>query len=617
MALVETYKGLGEALAVNVELINSRSGAEGLQEAFKEGGQLDSVLKLLDQKEQQLHDYETNLMAKFDPVNPGAITSDYVNRETAKNEHERMEIQTLRNRLNELSEAAGQSTSAWVRKKATDEFIAGIQQGQKVEKGFLSTLLGVIGNAFKFGGKAELVENTQQLKKFSAELANEKVARFEIPGKAQNLEQQVEVQVEQQVKPKVEVQSNAPEVIQEAAKSKIPPPPLMPDTVVKKGPPVPPEPPKMPEVNVADKVSKKAPGIMDLADELQAAAAARSAKTTVSLDHADYQYVPTGAPKAKKEEGLMSVLKDRIDPDLSGSQPLLDGSYKEQQMSVLYSAMIDGKDELVKELLQHQSEHETGEIDADWGEPVMEIGNTFSAEDLEKIRDAVSETQARVKRGEELPSKIAEKTKQAPEVKSEQASVVPKKVEESVVTNTIPGPPKMPPSAPKLPKTAEVKKPVTAKPVVRADRGDSLSEIQKGTKLKSTKGADVDGGMNVDGFEYTKTPEKTGIAAAMAGRRGAISGYEEKIEELLEDLPAGKQLNELYSAVIEGDKQKIVAIIEVGDQTVFNNKDIERVCHAATKVTVTQAAPKKIIVERGIKELAKAANIELQTSRER
>ena len=590
MASAETYKGLGEALAVNVELINSRSGADGLQEAFKEGGQLDSVLKLLDQKDQQLHEYEANLMAKFDPVNPGAITRDYVNRETAKGEHERMEIQTLRNRLNELSEAAGQSTSAWVRKKATDEFIAGVQQGQKVERGFLSTLLGVIGNAFKFGEKTELVENTQQLKSFSAELANEKVARFEIPGKEQNLEQQVEVQVEQQVKPKVEVQSNAPEVIQEAAKSKIPPPPLM------------------PEVNVADKGGKKAPGIMDLADELQAAA--RSAKTTVSLDHADYQYVPTGVPKVKKEEGLMSVLKDRIDPDLSGSQPLLDGSYKEQQMNVLYSAMIDGKDELVKELLQHQSEHETGEIDADWGEPVMEVGNTFSAEDLEKVRDAVFETQARVKRGEELPGKIAEKTKQAPGVKSGQASVVPKKMEEPVVTNTIPDPPKMPPSAPKLPETAEVKRP-TAKTNVRADRGDLLSEIQKGTKLKST------GGMNVDGFEYTKTPEKTEMAAAMAVRRGAISGYEEKIEELLEDLPAGKQLNELYSAVIEGDKQKIDAIIEVGDQTVFNNKDIERVCHAATKVAATQAVPKKIIVERGIKDLVKAAGIEFQTSRER
>ena len=255
MASAETYKDLGKALAVNVELINSRSGAEGLQEAFKEGGQLDSVLKLLDQKDQQLHEYETNLMAKFDPVNPGAITRDYVNRETAKNEHERMEIQTLRNQLNELSEAAGQSTSAWARKKATDEFVAGILQGQKVEKGFLSTLFGVIGNAFKFGGKTELVENTQQLKSFSAELANEKVARFEIPGKAQNLEQQVEVQIEQQVKPKVEVQSNAPEVIQEAVvgKNKIPPPPLMPDTVVKKGPPVPPELQKMPEVNVADK----------------------------------------------------------------------------------------------------------------------------------------------------------------------------------------------------------------------------------------------------------------------------------------------------------------------------------------------------------------------------
>ena len=39
----------------------------------------------------------------------------------------------------------------------------------------------------------------------------------------------------------------------------------------------------------------------------------------------------------------------------------------------------------------------------------MEVGNTFSVEDLEKIRNAVSETQARVKRGEELPGRVDEK----------------------------------------------------------------------------------------------------------------------------------------------------------------------------------------------------------------
>ena len=95
MASVEMYQDLAQSLAKNVELINSRSGSLGLQDAFKEGGQLNSILKLLDYKENQLNAYESALIAEFDPVKPGAITRDYVNKETSKNEHERTEIQNI------------------------------------------------------------------------------------------------------------------------------------------------------------------------------------------------------------------------------------------------------------------------------------------------------------------------------------------------------------------------------------------------------------------------------------------------------------------------------------------------------------------------------------------
>jgi len=84
---------------------------------------------------------------------------------------------------------------------------------------------------------------------------------------------------------------------------------------------------------------------------------------------------------------------------------------------------------------------------------------------------------------------------------------------------------------------------------------------------------------------------------------------------MLEDLPAKKQLNQLYSAVIEGDKQKINAIIEVGDKDVFTTKDIERVCVAVKKAVENLPVPKKIIADKGVKDLAKAAGIELQTEK--
>ena len=310
MASIETYQNLAQSLAKNVDLINTRSGSLGLQNAFKEGGQLNSILKLLDYKENQLNAYEDALMAEFNPGKPGAVTRDYVNKETSKNENERTEIQSIRNRLTELSEAAGQSTSAFARKKATNDFVAGMQQGQKVETGFLANLIGVISNAFKFGGKGQLVESTQDLESFRAELENEKVARFEIPGvnvsKEKQVEQQVEVSSPELVKA-TEVQNSpgkkapgimdlADELRESAAKrqgveteqsvkaqNNIPEPPSLPESM-KKGP----QPIQQNQAEVQNSPGKKAPGIMDLADELRVKAEARREKKAVSLDHNDY-----------------------------------------------------------------------------------------------------------------------------------------------------------------------------------------------------------------------------------------------------------------------------------------------------------------------------------------
>ncbi len=578
MASVETYQDLAQSLAKNVELINSRSGSLGLQDAFKEGGQLNSILKLLDYKENQLNAYESALIAEFDPVKPGAITRDYVNKETSKNEHERTEIQNIRNRLTELSEAAGQSTSAFARKKATNDFVYGMQQGQKVETGFLANLIGVISNAFKFGGKKQLLESTQGLESFRAELEKEKVARFELPTNTPAKEKQVEQQVE----------VNSPELVKETGvQNNIPEPPPMPDNM-KQGP--------QPISEVQNSPGKKAPGIMDLADELRMKADARKKKNVVSLDHDNYQYISTDSPVQNQGTGLLAGVQKAMNLDKGTPQPLLDGVKKEEQMNALYSAMVDGKNELVDELLSHKSEQDTGRVDEEWDEPILEMANTFSAEDVAAIRTAVSETQARVERGEELPSKLAkqsvEKPKQESITKSEAKPLVKEAATvhvESPATESI-GPPKQ---------TVERVQPVSS--------GNFLAEIQAGKKLKSTQGSD----MNVDGFEYIESPKKSAMASAMEGRRGGISGYSEQIEEMLEDLPAKKQLNQLYSAAIEGDKQKINAIIEVGDKGVFTTKDIERVCVAVKQAVQNLPAPQKIIAEKGVKDLAKAAQIEL------
>ena len=453
-----------------------------------------------------------------------------------------------------------------------------MQQGQKVETGFLANLIGVISNAFKFGGKKQLLESTQGLESFRAELEKEKVARFELPTNTPAKEKQVEQQVE----------VNSPELVKETGvQNNIPEPPPMPDNM-KQGP--------QPISEVQNSPGKKAPGIMDLADELRMKADARKKKNVVSLDHDNYQYISTDSPVQNQGTGLLAGVQKAMNLDKGTPQPLLDGVKKEEQMNALYSAMVDGKNELVDELLSHKSEQDTGRVDEEWDEPILEMANTFSAEDVAAIRTAVSETQARVERGEELPSKLAkqsvEKPKQESITKSEAKPLVKEAATvhvESPATESI-GPPKQ---------TVERVQPVSS--------GNFLAEIQAGKKLKSTQGSD----MNVDGFEYIESPKKSAMASAMEGRRGGISGYSEQIEEMLEDLPAKKQLNQLYSAAIEGDKQKINAIIEVGDKGVFTTKDIERVCVAVKQAVQNLPAPQKIIAEKGVKDLAKAAQIEL------
>jgi hypothetical protein len=240
--------------------------------------------------------------------------------------------------------------------------------------------------------------------------------------------------------------------------------------------------------------------------------------------------------------------------DKGKSQPLLDGATKEKQMNVLYSAMVDGKKELVEKLLSHQSEQDTGRVDDEWDEPILEMANTFSSQDVDIIRTAVSETQSRVERGEDLPSKLAK-----PSVDKSQQEIITKSEFEPPVKETVKvdveSPAPIPPSKPAIEKEAVEK--------LAPNTGGLLAEIQAGKKLKDTRS----GNMNVDGFEYTEAPKKSAMASALEGRRGAISGYSEALEEMLEDLPAKKQLNQLYSAVIEGDKQKINAIIEVEIKT--------------------------------------------------
>ncbi len=85
----------------------------------------------------------------------------------------------------------------------------------------------------------------------------------------------------------------------------------------------------------------------------------------------------------------------------------------------------------------------------------------------------------------------------------------------------------------------------------------------------------------------------------------------------LDKLPEKEQLNELYSAVIEGDKTKIARIVEVGNPKVFTTENMEKVANAAQKISATQGVAKKIIIETGVKNLVKEADLKISVGENR
>ena len=137
-----------------------------------------------------LNTYQENLLGAFKPGQEGSLTQEQVNGQSEKNDAVRNEIVHLRARLSELSESISASASNWARGKATDEFVKGVESGQKIENGFFGTLMSTIKNVFSFMNKAKLEETKADLRATTNGLADKNEDRITIPEK--NRSQEVE-----------------------------------------------------------------------------------------------------------------------------------------------------------------------------------------------------------------------------------------------------------------------------------------------------------------------------------------------------------------------------------------------------------------------------------------
>jgi hypothetical protein len=297
--------------------------------------------------------------------------------------------------------------------------------------------------------------------------------------------------------------------------------------------------------------------------------------------------------------------------------------------------MVDNNEKLVTALLKHQSEVNTGQQN-EWEEDIVERRSTFSPEQVDTVRKAAEETKLRVAAGIDLVTVKAEpksvpitpKVEVSPPTTVKVESVPP--IPPSPISGIGEGGPPPPPPLPPLNATVvnEPKIP-TSKPIVVPDKGDLLAQIRGGgVKLKTVSSTGPGSSLNSGEFTYKGSADKApsgpskdmGLADALKGRRGAIQDSEELDEamvEKLEKLSSKEQLNELYTAVIDGDKANIVRIIEVGNPEVFTKENMEKIASAAQNISATEEISKKTIIEAGVKHLAKEAEINISVGESR
>ncbi len=642
MASVEDYNDFGESLVGYVKA--SGSNAE-LQEAFKEGGVLHDAMETLKAQESELNEYQEALLESFKPGQENSLTQEQVNEQIEKNDAARNEIVHLRARLNELSESVGASKSNWATSRASDEFVKGVESGQKVDNGFFRTLIVAIKNAFTFTNKKNLEETKSDLKDTTQNLSTKKDDRVEIPSKEHSKAQGKSTGINS---PTMEIEA-APATLERESKASVkdnippaPPPPPVENAGVKASnippapppPPVenagvkasniPPAPPPPPVENAGVKASNIPPAPSSpsvesenirsssqpesLLESIRRRAEERGEKkgSIVSKDHMndigvrDFVYSKAEEDREVEGSGVLNAIRRRMGEEGEKTpNNVLNAKDKQSQMNILYSAMVDGNAELIESLKVHQTEKETGEFN-EWDEPILESAPTFSEEDLELVEKAVMETNARVERGEHLPS---------PEPEIEEAAVKVGSAAEEV--SDIPPPPPPPPVEKVSVKKGDIPPPPSAGNAGVQQDAASLMDAIKGVKLKPAQSR-AGSGLNMDGFTHKPTA-KSDEEIKIIARRSRISG--ETLEDELESMSPQEQINTLYTAIIDDNQQKISDIYYACDEEVFTPDAIKKVCDAALKVAATQSGTKKIRIEKSVQTIGKEFDVELSVGK--
>lgn len=326
---------------------------------------------------------------------------------------------------------------------------------------------------------------------------------------------------------------------------------------------------------------------------------------TVSLDQGDFRYVLLNS--------MSNVLG--AEEKQSFTEKLLTGKSKEEQLNVLYSAMVDNKQELIKDLLNTKISVNTGTtVDEDgWDVDIMEEKKIFSAQDVEKVGDAVVITQDRKNGVETNQQQNITNLKEFIQNKEDkQQSSINK---ETILENDN----KIPPPPPSLTNNIfqnKIKE-ERSKPNLeqKPSNNNLLDSIKQGVTLKKVENPD---NYNMDDFIYQASKKTDDIKTLI--HTSITNKFKKEIDygDLLDDKSEKQQLDLLYTAVINGEKDKIEGIIEYAKDEglkFVKKENIQNLYEAAMKISFGQSLSQKIITEKGCKVIAEEMGLKVNQTK--
>jgi hypothetical protein len=657
MASLENYKDLKQTISKTVNTLYYNGPSDSLKLAFEPGGEIFAILQTLEAKKQRINEYQKD-------INSLEIINEETNKLSNQNRVELTEINALQNKLEDLSAQFAEPRGNFARQGVVDNFIKSLLENKEVQQGFFTTIFNTISRAFYRTNQTAVKEAKDNLNKFKDVLEKEPEDRYKLPNKGEIAPtKEIELSGKEKNaknntindKNPIENKSLANDSLKKEIKGKfedeIPEAPLLKEESLKSKESVQnkqqpmdllsqirkrgsnvkgksgdeiPEAPPLKEESLKSKESvQNKPQPMDLLSQIRE----RGKKNTnkVSLDQGDFKYLPIQIQtqdKIAKNNAILDAMSSLVvsDRETSQAEQLLTEKSKKEQLNVLYSAMVDNKQELVKDLLNHEVSVKTGTtVDEEgWDVDVLENKKLFSSEDLKKVQDAVTITQDRVKNGVETPNVInaapSDKDKQN-EPKAEKKEEI--KVSASNEKNTLENDDKIP-VAPILDESKFQNK-IKNKPLAEnknlnkmAPRGNLLDAIKQGANLKKVENHDM------DGFTYQVSEKKSNDNNAI--KNALANKFKSEIDygEFLDDKTEKQQLDYLYTAVINGEKEKIQGVIEYAEDNDLDfakKENIQKLYNAAIKVSSTRSNTQKIVTEKGCQVLAKETDLKINQNK--